>query len=358
MDPRRADSLAWQIIRVSGVLLVIALLMSVIKVPYAIEAPGPVSDTLGSRGEGESAAQVVTVTGAKSYPTDGNLYFTTVSVNGSPDEHINVWEWIGGHLDDDAIVVPEERVFGTGNSQQEIREINAAEMQGSQKSAIAVALRSTGHDVGQDNVVASIVEDYPADGKLELKDKILAVDGKRQERVSDLVAAISDRGVGDTVELTVDRGGVERQVRLRAEDIGNGRAGIGIGIEPIYDYPVEVRIDAGNVGGPSAGAMFALAIHDVLTPGELTGGKSLAGTGTINDGGAIGPIGGIRQKMVGAREAQAEYFLAPADNCDEVVGHVPEGLTVLEVADFESAVDAVEAAATGDVAGLPSCGTR
>lgn len=358
MDPRRADSIAWQVIRVAGIALVVSILLAVIKVPYAVESPGPVSDTLGSRGEGEAAERVVDVTGARSYPTDGHLYFTTVSVNGNPESHISLWEWIGGHLDPESVVVPEQQVFGTGHTQQQIKEINAAEMQGSQKSAIAVALRSTGREVGQDNVVASIVEGYPADGQLELKDKLLAVDGTRQTRVSDLVAAISDRTAGDVVDLTVERKGAERQVRLRTQDIGGGRAGIGIGIEPVYDYPVEVRIDAGNVGGPSAGAMFALAIHDVLTPGALTGGRSVAGTGTINDGGVIGSIGGIRQKMAGAREAGAEYFLAPAGNCDEVVDHVPEGLTVLEVDDFDAAVGAVEAAAKGDVSGLPSCGTR
>lgn len=358
MDPRRADSIAWQVIRAAGVALAISLLLAVIKVPYAVESPGPVSDTLGTRGEGKAAEKVVAVTGARSYPTDGHLYFTTVSVNGNPESHISMWEWIGGHLDPESVVVPEQQVFGTGHTQQQIREINAAEMQGSQKSAIAVGLRSTGREVGQDNVVASIVEGMPADGRLELKDKVLAVDGQRKTKVSDLVTAIGDRTVGDMVELTVDRKGTEQQVRLRTEDIGGGRAGIGIGIEPIYDYPVEVRIDAGNVGGPSAGTMFALAIHDVLTPGELTGGKSVAGTGTINDGGVVGPIGGIQQKMAGARAAGAEYFLAPAGNCDDVTGHVPEGLTVLEVADFEAALTAVEAAATGDVAGLPSCGTR
>lgn len=358
VEPRRADALARRIIRGSLLVLTLAFVLQVIKVPYAIESPGPVSDTLGTRGEGADAAKVVTVDGARTYPTGGHLYFTTVTVQGGPEEHVTLWEWIQGRLSSTSVVVPEEDVFGTGRSEQQIKELNAAQMQGSQKSAIAVGLRSTGQQVGQDNVVASIIKGYPADGVLELKDEVLAVDGVPEARVGDLVAAISDREPGDEVRLTVRRDGTRRQVTLRTKDLGSGRAGIGVGIEPLYDYPYAVKIDAGDVGGPSAGTMFALAVRDVVTPGEMTGGRAVAGTGTIDDAGSVGAIGGIRQKMIGARESGAEYFLAPADNCDEVVGHVPDGLTVLEVATFDDAVTAVESAAKGDVADLPSCGTR
>lgn len=358
VDTRRVDDLAWRVMRWSMVLLCVSLVLATIRVPYAIEAPGPVSDTLASRGEGSSAQRVVDVEGHRTYPTSGHLYFTTVTVQGGPEEHITLWEWVLGKVDRDAKVVPEQTVFGTGRSEEEIQQLNAAEMQGSQKSAIAVALRSTGEDVPQDNVVASIASDLPADGRLELRDEVTAVDGAATEHVSDVVSAISDREPGEDVRLTVRRKGAEREITLRTADLGGGRAGIGVGLEPLFDYPYEVRIDAGEVGGPSAGTMFALAVRDLVTPGEMTGGRSVAGTGTIDDSGQVGPIGGIRQKMIGARDAGAEYFLAPTDNCDEVAGHVPDGLTVLEVDDFDAAVDAVEGAAKGEVGELPSCGTR
>ncbi|GAA3610946.1 PDZ domain-containing protein [Marihabitans asiaticum] len=356
-DRRRADALAWSIMWISLVILTISLLMANIKVPYAVESPGPVRDTLASIGEGEDAAKIITVD-EKTYPTTGHLYFTTVSVQGSPDEHITLWEWLLGTLDSESDVVPEEQVFGTGYTEKQVKELNAAQMQGSQKNAVAAALRSMGKDVPQDNVVASIAEDYPAAKVLELKDEIRKVDGEPVTTVADVIAAISDRTPGEGVELTIERDGREQDVQVGTKDLGGGRAGIGVGIDALYDFPIEVEIDAGNVGGPSAGMMFALAIYDVLTPGALTSGTSIAGTGTIDDAGAVGPIGGIEQKMIGAQEGGAAYFLAPRANCSEVSGNVPSGLTVLEVATLDDAVGAVEAAAKGDVSAVPSCGTR
>ncbi len=117
-----------------------------------------------------------------------------------------------------------------------------------------------------------------------------------------------------------------------------------------------MTIQLDNVGGPSAGMMFALGIVDQLTPGELNGGENVAGTGTIDAEGTVGPIGGIRQKLYGARDAGAEYFLAPAANCDEVVGHVPDGLQVIRTGTLEESLDALSVIAEGgDVASLPTC---
>ena len=141
--------------------------------------------------------------------------------------------------------------------------------------------------IGPVIVVATIAEDLPADGRLALEDEVLEVDGKRTEHVADIVSAISDRTPGDTVRLTVERKGREREVEIKTTDLGGGRAGIGIALEPKYDYPYEVRIDAGDVGGPSAGMMFSLAVIDKLTPGALTGGTFVAGTGTINEDGKV-----------------------------------------------------------------------
>jgi PDZ domain-containing protein len=134
-----------------------------------------------------------------------------------------------------------------------------------------------------------------------------------------------------------------------------GRTAIGVLLGVEHDFPVKVTINAGDVGGPSAGLMFALAIYDKLTPGSLTGDHAIAGTGTIDEQEQVGPIGGIRQKLEGARGAGSDYFLAPAANCPEVVGHVPDGLQVVKVATFDEAVSAVEAIARGQASGLPHC---
>ena len=131
---------------------------------------------------------------------------------------------------------------------------------------------------------------------------------------------------------------------------------IGVEIGATYVFPVEIAVQLGDVGGPSAGQMFALAIVDKLTPGSLTGGAMVAGTGTISEAGAIGPIGGIRQKMYGAVRAGADYFLAPASNCDEVVGHIPDGLRVFAVDSLGDSIAALNIIATGaSTATLTKC---
>lgn len=351
-QPPRSERIARHILVVSVVFLIVALLGSFIKVSYAVESPGPVTDTLGELDDG---TQLVRVEGAKTYPTEGDLYFTTVRILGGPERHISVWEWVQGHLDPDSRVVPEDKVFGEDRSAEEVEELNAALMEGSQHTSIAVALRSLGEEVGQENVVARIGKKMPAAGALRLEDVIVSVDGERPGSLEELVNAIADREVGEEVTLGVRRDGRTRTVTLETADIGNDRAGVGVVLEPKYDYPYEVRIDAGHVGGPSAGMMFALAVRDRLTPGAMTGGKSVAGTGTIADSGRIGPIGGIRQKMVGARQADARWFLAPEDNCSAVVGNVPDGLGVVAVDTFDDAVTAVEGIAKGETADLPTC---
>jgi PDZ domain-containing protein len=135
----------------------------------------------------------------------------------------------------------------------------------------------------------------------------------------------------------------------------DGRTVLGIVLGVDYKLPFTVKIDVGNVGGPSAGLMFSLGIYDKLTDGALTGGSVIAGTGTIDDKGSVGPIGGIAQKMVGAREGGATFFLAPADNCAEAAGREPSGLQVIKVSSFDDALAAVTAIGKGNTSGLPHC---
>ncbi|WP_338750886.1 YlbL family protein [Janibacter alittae] len=350
--PPRSERIARYILVIAVLFLIVSLLGSFIKVPYAVESPGPVTDTLGELDDG---TQLVRVEGAKTYPTDGHLYFTTVRILGGPDRHISVWEWVSGHVDPNSRVVPEDSVFGEDRSAEEVEQLNSALMEGSQHTSIAVALRSLDEKVGQEDVVARIAKGKPADGALQVEDVVLTVDGERPDGLEELVDTIGDREVGDEVTLVVRRDGSRKSVTLETADIGGGNAGIGVVLEPRYDYPFEVRIDAGHVGGPSAGMMFALAVRDRLTPGAMTKGESVAGTGTISDSGKVGPIGGIAQKMVGAHEGGADWFLAPEKNCSDVVGHVPDDLEVVAVETYDDAVTAVESIASGDGADLPSC---
>ena len=183
---------------------------------------------------------------------------------------------------------------------------------------------------------------------------MVSVDGKAATTSAALRAAIRVHKPGETAVFTVRRNGADKVLSVKTT-MAEGHAAAGVFLRPSFDFPTKVSIDAGDVGGPSAGMMFSLAIYDKLTPGALTGGAKVAGTGTIDSAGSVGPIGGIQQKLVGAKRGGAAWFLAPADNCDEVVGHIPEGLQVVKVATFGQARDAVEAIAAKRTASLPHC---
>lgn len=184
---------------------------------------------------------------------------------------------------------------------------------------------------------------------------IVSVDGETAggvEGYQRLIEAVPD---GEPIPMTVRRDGQELTLEVPTA-IVDGSPRMGVMLTPGHEFPMDVQISVGTIGGPSAGMIFSLSVYDELTPGALTGGHSIAGTGTIAADGAIGPIGGVRQKMVGAQETGAEYFLAPSTNCEEVVGHEPDELDVVAVATFEDALTATETIAeTGSTEGLPTC---
>ena len=206
----------------------------------------------------------------------------------------------------------------------------------------------------------SIADGSPSVGVLEIGDIVRTVNGEHVE-TNDRLREIIQDGAGAPLQLVIDRAGTQREVELTPTWVvdtssPDGAWRIGVGMTHDYDFPIDVTIQLDNVGGPSAGQMFALGIIDTLTPGELNGGKNVAGTGTIAADGTIGPIGGIRQKLFGARGAGAEYFLAPVVNCAEVVGHVPEGLRVFAVEDLDDSLAVMAGLrGEGDLDTLPSC---
>ena len=204
-------------------------------------------------------------------------------------------------------------------------------------------------------VIAAVPDGSPSAGVFEPDDELVTVDGDPATSSEAVRAAVQRHKPGDTFPVVVRRDGKEQTVTAKTGE-SDGRTVMGVGLRLDYDLPVDVTLRTGNVGGPSAGLMFSLAIYDALTPGELTGGKKIAGTGTMDDDGTVGPIGGIRQKLIGARRAGADFFLAPADNCAEVVGNVPSGLRVVKVESFDDGVEAVRDIGTGKAASLPTCG--
>jgi PDZ domain-containing protein len=228
-------------------------------------------------------------------------------------------------------------------------------MESSQEEAKAVALRAIGQHVPTEVVVASVLATSKAKGLLEEGDRFVSVDGVEATDPDAIRAALQRVEPGHDVTIEVRRGTANRTLKVPTVAGAQGQTAIGVMLGVRHDFPATVTISAGDVGGPSAGLMFALAIYDKLTPGSLTKNHAIAGTGTINEAKQVGPIGGIRQKLAGAKDAGASYFLAPAANCPEVTGHIPDDLNVFKVGTFDEALTAVEGIAAGRTADLPRC---
>ena len=331
--------------------IVIAALMGLVHVPYAVLSPGPITNTLGN---GPKGKPLITVEGKATYPTSGTLDFTTVAVLGGPNRPVNAWDWVRGHLDSARSVVPAAQLFPEGVTPQEVDHENAAEMADSQQEAIAVALRGLGEKVPEVVKIRDLSKDSPAKGVLRAGDVLVSIDGAAVTTPDAVREAVRAHKAGENALFTVLRAGKKTVLAVKTAQSG-GHTVVGVFLQAAFDFPIKVSINAGDVGGPSAGMMFSLAIYDKLTPGALTGGAKIAGTGTIDGAGQVGPIGGIAQKLVGAERGGASWFLAPAKNCDEVVGHIPEGLQVVKVATFTQARDAVTAIAAKSTSSLPRC---
>lgn len=338
--------------------LILTLSLAAVPSSYVIEEPGPVFDTLGtvsvaktnpdgspvaaSNGKTAEKEQVplITISGAAVFPTTGQLDLLTVSVKGNRKTTPNWLEVGAAWFDPAKAVVPLDAIFPKDESTEERSAYNAAMMVNSQHDAIAAALTNLGYNVFAGVRVEVVTDTSPAKGILQAKDLILRVNGATLTDVQSLRDALSANGVDKPATLVISRDGVQSSVQVTPV-LNNDKPVLGVGAIANYTFPFDVQIRLDDVGGPSAGMMFALGIVDKLTPENITGGNHIAGTGTIDASGTVGPIGGIRQKLYGAQRAGAKYFLAPAGNCKDVVGHVPEGLTVFKVSSLNEAENAL-----------------
>ncbi|MBS1699394.1 MAG: PDZ domain-containing protein [Actinobacteria bacterium] len=335
------------------------LVLTFLPLPYVIEQPGPVFNTLGEVKDAQGkSVPLISVTGADTHPTEGTLDLTTVQVVGNREAPPSWMQIVLAWFDPSKAVVPVDSVFPQGVTTSQRDQANQLMMVDSQQEATAAALRELGHTVPVTIQVATVTDDGAAHGILQKGDTIVAVNGADVADSDALRADIQD-AKGTPITLGIDRAGTRRDVTVtpREQTVdGATRWLLGVTLQQTYQFPIDVKLQLDNVGGPSAGMMFALGIIDTLTPGALNGGKQVAGTGTITADGAVGPIGGIRQKLYGARSAGATYFLAPGSNCDEVYGHVPAGLTVVRTDSLSQSLDALKVIADGgDVAKLPTC---
>lgn len=352
---RRRLRTGWTLLTVG---IVGALALSFIPSPYVIERPGPVFDTLGEVSVEGETVPLISIPGEETYPTEGALSMLTVNVVGNRETRPNWFEVITSWSNPSRAVLPLDEVFPPGQSVEQSNEQSSVDMQNSQKDAIAASLTELGYELEATLTVAGFSPDSPSDGILMEGDEILRVNGEDPLDVTQLRAIIAENGTSSPVTIEIARAGSTTTVEVtpRENPEGDGNPIVGITVGADYDFPFEVKIQLEKVGGPSAGMMFALGIIDKLTPGALNGGENIAGTGTIAVDGSVGPIGGIRQKLYGAKDDGAEFFLAPAANCGEVAGNIPDGLTVFAIETLDQALEALEVVADGgDTAALPSC---
>lgn len=330
--------------------VLLGAVIALLPAPYVIYSPGPATNVLGSVG----GRQLISITGHETYPTAGALDMTTVEIFGGPGRRLSLLEVVQGWVSRVDAVVPEAQVYPPGQTQQEVEKETAAEMSGSQEQATAAALRELGMTVPETIRVAEVQPGAPVASVIKVGDVITGINGDPATDSAELRDEISSLKPGTALTVQVKRDGKKLDLKTTTTT-SDGRTVLGVGLDPQFRFPVDVSFGTKDVGGPSAGMMFALGIYDMLTPGALTGGAKIAGTGTIDSRGEVGPIGGIRQKLVGARQAGARWFLAPADNCNEVVGHVPDGLRVVKTSTLNQSRLAVEAIAAGRGETLASC---
>ncbi len=334
--------------------LLVALWFQVLRepLPYVVYSPGLTVDVLGTTDGGDQ--EIIEISGAETFDDDGQLRLTTVLVT-QPESDVNLFQLLGAWIDGDEAVYPYDAVYGPQDTDASKEEEGAFQMASSQDNAIAVALTELGYDVKPSPIVGLVTEGAPADGELEVGDHLLAVNGKDVTSIEEAGNAVLDTPDDEPVELRVLRGDEELTLSLVREQI-DGELRLGFEMRNSYQFPVEVTVGVDPaIGGPSAGLMFSLGIYDTLTEGSMTGGETVAGTGTIAPDGAIGPIGGIDQKIAGARDDGAGLFLVPADNCDDAYESPHRDMRLAKVATMSEAVDAVEAWAADPDAELPEC---
>lgn len=325
-----------------------------IPVPYVTMSPGPTFDTLGKVGDSDMFTFGDDV---ETFSTDGRLYFTSVSVTRA-ETRVTMVSALEAWGDKDTIVVPHDFVYPEQETNEDSDQQSAVQLSRSQDASRVAALRAVGLTVPETVVVEEVVPDSPAQGVLRKGDVFLKVDGKKTGDVNAVAEAIAARKPGDSVEVRVERKGKPHDLTLITTEHPSDptRARVGISIGTKFEFPIEIENHIGDrVGGPSAGLMFALGMYDQLTPGPLTGGMNVAGTGTIAPSGEVGAVGGVSQKMAGAEAAGATVFLVPAENCGEAITARKFDMTVVKATTLEDAISSIEALSKNPKAKVPSC---
>ena len=329
----------------SGISLLVLLAVAfILPVPFVKLAPGPTFNVIGNVND----QPVISIAGTTTYPTSGELDMLTVLESGGPRGGLTFVDAIASWFNASDAVLPRELVYPDDVSGEEVKRRQASMFSTSESDAIGAALNYLKMPVGTELVVTSVTSESPADGLLEATDNIIAIDAKPVTLPKEVSDAVQAKPIGTPFDFEVKRtvaGATQtKHVSVTSaanpDDATKPYLGIGVGVYYVPDFSIDFTLT--DVGGPSAGLMFTLGLIDKLSPADLAKGRHIAGTGTIAPDGTVGPIGGIRQKLAGARNKGAELFLMPAVHCTEAEGHVPDGLTVAAISTLSETVAAID----------------
>lgn len=338
----------------------IGLAISLLPLPFVVYSPGPTFDVLGTQNE----QRILEVEGADFEP-QGQLRMVTISEQGGPGSTVTAATLLHALVTPGYAIRPYDSVYPRGVTAEELKQVSDSQMRSSHSTASVAALEQLGYDLPTVITVLGAAEGSGAEGKIAEGDRLVSIEVPGlgtfpMDTPSAPFALMRQVPAGTTVRVTVERGGVELVEEVVTGALPEGTKNpegsrLGVILDLDIDMPLEVLFHLEKVGGPSAGMIFALGIIDELEGGTLTGGKVIAGTGAMHYDGTVEPIGGVEQKMYGALRDGAEWFLAPASNCDSVVGNVPDGLNVGAVGTLAEAVDAVRKIASDQGDSVPTC---
>lgn len=330
--PGRPRRRGWVVAVVTAAALVAAA--SWITLPYYSEGPGPAREV----------TPLIDFRGPERFEPAGRYALTTVSF-----ERLTPVTALAAWLDPDRAIIEEELLFPPGVDEAEEERTSFSQMDQSKINAAVVVLRELTdypEEHGDGVLVQGTAAGCPAFDRLFPGDRIVRIDGEPVGSVEEAGELIRATRPGTPMRLAVDVDGEPEQVELARRACLDGSEPI-VGVSMVEAFPFPITISSGEIGGPSAGLMWAVGLYELMTPGDLGDGRFIAGTGTLGLDGTVGPIGGIRDKVVAARDAGAEVFLVPADNVSEI-GDVDTGqMRMVEVSTFADAIEALDGQPVG-----------
>ena len=287
--------------------------------------------------------KLISISGAQTFPVrKGSELFITAVLVSDPQSYVSGFEVLKSWLSGSSAVFPRAEIYPPTQSNQEISAENKAEMTNSQNDATAAALNFLGYQLTKYVTLIGTKSSSDSQDKLIAKDRIIEIDGQKILSSTQIHSIIARHKMGDALPVLVQRtnqsGSTQNMtfvIKLTPNE--SGEPALGIYVQNSYEFPFTVKFNINKTGGPSGGLVFALGIIEKLTSEDLLKGRKIAGTGTIDSEGNVGPIGGITEKMIGASQAGATIFLAPAKNCVDIK-HVPKNLLVIPVSTLSQAV--------------------